>query len=115
MYLPRDGVKGIFKMLSEAFTRSQIVFETVCEKYTRGIRKKIVERKMNRRVGSPAGSFYQFGVRNAAEIEDFGNNIKVAEEWSYFEDADIKPAFLRIFRHFRAFSRTQWTIRALLG
>lgn len=115
MYLPPDGVKSIFKRLSEAFTSSQIVFETVHEKYTRGIWKKMVEGKMKRRVRSSAGSSYQFGVRNAVEIESFGHNIRVLEEWSYFEDADIKPAILRLFRYFKALSRTQWTIRALLG
>lgn len=114
MYLPHDGVENIFKRLSEAFIRSQIVFETVHEKYTRGIWKKIVERKMKQQLGSSAGSSYQFGLRNAAEIEGFGHNIKVAEEWSYFEDADIRPAVLKLFRYFKALSRTQWTIRAFL-
>ena len=114
MYLPRDGVVNLFKRLSDTFTGSQIVFETVHEKYTRGIWKKMVEGKMRRRVRSSAGSYYQFGVRNATEIEGFGHNIRVVEEWSYFEDADIKPSIFRLFRHFKALSRTQWTIRALL-
>lgn len=114
MYLPRDGVMSIFKMLSESFTRSQIAFETAHEKYTRGIWKKIVERKMYKQLRSSAGSSYQFGVRNAAEVEGFGHNIRVVEEWSYFEDEDIKPAILKLFRYFKSLSRTQWTIRALL-
>jgi methyltransferase (TIGR00027 family) len=115
MYLPRAGVMNIFKKLSEAFNRSQIVFETVHEKYTRGMWKKIVERKMKQQLESSAGSSYQFGLRNASEIEGFGHNIKVAEEWSYFEDPDIKPAVLKLFRYFKVLSRTQWTIRALLN
>ena len=115
MYLQPEGVRYLFKALSEAFISSEIVFEAVNEKYTRGIWKKMVERKMNKQMDSSAGSFYQFGIRNAKEIEKFGSNIKVLEEWSYYEDPDLKPAILKMFRHLKTFSRTQWTIRALLG
>ncbi|KPK81594.1 MAG: hypothetical protein AMS27_15345 [Bacteroides sp. SM23_62_1] len=115
MYLPPEDVRSLFKSLSETCTSSEIVFEAVNEKYTRGIWKKMVERKMRKQLDSSAGSSYQFGIRNASEIENFGLKIKVMEEWSYYEDPDLKPAFLKIFRHFEAFSRTQWTIRALVG
>ncbi|MFC1984938.1 class I SAM-dependent methyltransferase [Chloroflexota bacterium] len=115
MYLPKDGVISLFKRLSESFVKSQIVFEVVNEKYTKGIWKKIVESKMRRSLGIQAGSSYDFGVHDAKDIEAFGNNIKVVDEWSYLEDEDIKPKVLRLFRNIKLMSRIQWTIKATIG
>jgi methyltransferase (TIGR00027 family) len=99
MYLPRAEVAGLFSMLSNSFTKSEIVFEVVHERYTKGLWKKSVESKMKRNLGSDAGNSYEFGVRQAGDIESYGEAIKVVEEWSYFEDEDIRPKFLRLFRH----------------
>lgn len=114
MYLPKDGVISLFKRLAKLFAKSEIVFEVVNEKYTKGLWKKIVASKMST-LGTQAGSSYDFGVRGAKDIEAYGNNIKVAEEWSYFEDADIKPTVLRLFRNVKLFTRSQWTIRAIIS
>ena len=83
--------------------------------YTKGFWKKIVESKMKRNSGTEAGASFNFGINDAKDIESYARNIKVMEEWSYFEDPDIRPRFQRLFRHFKSFSRTQWTIRARIG
>lgn len=114
MYLPKPDVVNLFNILSRTFSDSAIVFEAVHERYTKGRWKKRVEAKMKRQLGTDAGSSYQFGIRNAQEIETYGQNIKVLEEWSYFEDKDVKPSFLRLLRHFEFVTRTQWTIKAEL-
>jgi len=114
MYLPKDGVMSLFRRLAKSFVKSEIVFEVVNEKYTKGLWKKIVASKMST-LGTQAGSSYDFGVRDAKDIEAYGGNIKVVEEWSYFEDDDIRPSALRLFRNVKPFSRTQWTIRATIG
>ena len=114
MYLPKDGVISLFKRLTKSFVKSEIVFEVVNEKYTKGLWKKMVASKMST-LGTQAGSSYDFGIRDAKDIEAYGDNIKVVEEWSYFEDEDIKPAILRLFRNVKLFSRTQWTVRATIS
>ncbi len=112
MYLPTAEVVRLFEKLSETFPNAAILFEVVHERYTRGFWKRGVEAKMKRNLGSGAGSAFQFGLRDAREIETFGPTIKVVEEWSYFEDEAIRPKFLRLFRHFKFVTRTQWTIKA---
>jgi methyltransferase (TIGR00027 family) len=112
MYLPQDSVERLFKDLSETFSESSIVFEAVNKKYTKGIRKKLVETKMRRRLGNKAGAAYQFGVNDASEIEFYGKGIRVMEEWSFFEDQDLRPKYLRLFKKMKLFTRTQWTIKA---
>ena len=111
MYLPKDRVINLFRRLAASFTKSEIMFEVVTEKYTKGIRKKIVESKLNAR-GTRAGSSYDYGIRGGNDIESYSDKIKIVEEWSYFEDEDIEPKILRLLRNFKAFSRGQWTIRA---
>jgi methyltransferase (TIGR00027 family) len=115
MYLPPDDVKSLIKKISEKFSRSQFVIEVVKEKYTRGLWKKMVERKMRRSAGSSAGSSFNFGVKNAKEIESYGNNIKVLEEWSYLEDGRVRPSILKFFGKFKTFTRSQWTIKGSIG
>ena len=115
MYLPQKQVENLFKRLTESFSNSFIVFETVTKKYTTGIWKKMVESKMRRSLGTEAGSSYQFGVNDAKEVEAFSQDIRLIEEWSYFEDQDIVPKFLWHFRNLKFLTRTQWTIKAAIG
>ena len=67
------------------------------------------------RVGTEAGSSSQFGVHNSSDIESYSEGIEVVEEWAYFEDEDIKPKILRLFRNMLFVSSTQWTIKAMTG
>lgn len=115
MYLPKDDVINLFKTFSDRFYHSQTIFEVVNEKYTSGIWKKIVEMKMKRAIGFDAGSSYNFGVRQARDIESYGNGFKIIGEWSYLEDDDIRPKVLKYLGHFKTFSRTQWTIIATIN
>ena len=115
MYLPRPEVMKLFNRLSCFFSRSQFVFEVVGEMYTRGIWKKMVESKMRRSLGCGAGSSYEFGVRKASDVEVFGSGIKVTEEWSYLEEKDVRPALLKLFRRWKLFTRSQWTVKASIG
>ncbi len=114
MYLPKDGVISLFKRLSASFVKSQIVFEVVNEKYTKGLFKKMVASKLSK-LGTEGGTSFTCGVRDALEVESYGDNIKVVEEWSYFEDGQIEPGILHLFRHFKPLSRTQWTVKATIG
>lgn len=114
MYLPKDDVISLFQRLAQSFTKSEIMFEVVNEKYTKGLWKKIVASKIGT-LGTQAGSSYDFGVRDASDIEAYGDNIKIVEEWSYFEDEDVTPGILHLFRNVKLFSRSQWTIRTTIG
>ncbi|MCK5068625.1 MAG: hypothetical protein KAR16_14350 [Bacteroidales bacterium] len=110
MYLPKEQVIRTLTNMADSFHQSRLVMEVVAEKYTRGFRKKMVERKMRSGAGSSAGDYYQYGIGTAAELESYHPDYRVRGEWSFFEDPDIRPGFLRLFRHIKAFSRTQYTV-----
>jgi len=111
MYLPKVEVVNLFKTFSERFYHSQMVLEVVTEKYTRGIWKKIIIMKMKQELGFDSGSSYNFGVKNALELESYGKGIKVIDEWSYIQDPDIRP---RIYKYM-GLSRTQWTVTVTIN
>lgn len=115
MYLPKDLVIETLKRLGDTFKSSRLVMEVIAEKYTRGFRKKMVERKMQRGTGTKGGDYYQFGIREAGEVESYHPGFRVKGEWSYFEDRELKPAFLQLFRHSKSLSKTQYTVIADLN
>jgi methyltransferase (TIGR00027 family) len=115
MYLPRADVVELFRQLSASFSSSQIAFEVVNERYTRGIWKRLVAARMQRSLGSDAGASYRFGIRDAHEIETYGDGIKVLEEWSFLDDNDVTPDMLRWVRKLKIMTRTQWTVKAAIG
>ncbi len=111
MYLPKNEVMKLFKVISERFFHSQIILEVVTENYTKGIMKKIVIMKMKRRIGLEAGASYNFGIKNGKELESYGDGIKVINEWSYFEDPDVRPRILK----YLGMNRKQWTVVATIN
>jgi methyltransferase (TIGR00027 family) len=106
MYLPREEVIALFQAISRRFRNSQMAFEVVTDTYTRGIWKKIVVWKINQQLGFDAGSSYEFGIRNAREIESYAEGLAVLDEWSYLEDPDVRPRILKYLTP----RRSQWTV-----
>ncbi len=112
MYLPQEQAIQTLTNIAASFSASRLAVEVVAEKYTRGFRRKMVEQKMRKGAGSTAGDYYQFGIRRADDLETYHPGFKVTGEWSFFEDPDIKPTFLKLFRYSRALSKTQYTVIA---
>lgn len=110
MYLHEVDVKKLVYAIAEEFDGSMMVIETVNKKYTKGFNKRMVEMKMKNQLKSGAGSSYNFGIVCGKELESFHPKIKLSEEWSYFEDTDIAPKFLKWLGRFEMFTRTQWTV-----
>jgi len=111
MYLPRADVMILFKTLADRFQNSEIVLEVVTEAYTRGLWKKLVVMKMQRELGLDAGSSYNFGIKNAKELETYAKGIRVVSEWSYVEDPDMPD---KIYKYL-GISRIQWTVAATIN
>lgn len=111
MYLHEIDVREMISLIAENFDDSSMVLETVNEKYTRGLNKKMVEMKMKNQLDSDAGSAYNFGLKDGKDIEQFHPKIRLTDEWSYFEDPDIGSKALMWLGKFRMFARTQWTVK----
>jgi len=111
MYLPESDVIKLFHAIAENFIESEFAFEVVNKKYTEGIYKKMVDIKLKRHLGSKDGSSYNFGIIGSEEIEGYHHKYAVIDEWSYFEDDNVSPKILKLFKNFKMFTRTQWTVK----
>jgi O-methyltransferase involved in polyketide biosynthesis len=112
MYFPPDQSINALKAMAGSFQKSRLVMEVVHKKYTQGIYKKMVEQKMRRRAGSSAGDYFLFGIRHGSDLKEYHPSFTLRGEWSFFEDRDIRPAFLRMFRKIRFVAKSQYTVIA---
>jgi len=83
----------------EAEKQSPVIHDAkgreILDKISSHVSTETQRRVLNRKLPSTLTSYLALRARN----------IKVMEEWSYFEDPDIRPRFQRLFRHFKSFSR----------
>ncbi len=48
---------------------------------------------------------------NDKKLPVYGKGINIIDEWSYVEDADVRPQILK----YMGLSRTQWTVTATIN
>jgi len=75
MYLPKEEVVQLIQVIAERFSNSQLVFDTVHEKYTRGIWKWLTN--WNWRKVLHLDFNYTYGIKDPSEIENYGNGLKI--------------------------------------
>jgi O-methyltransferase involved in polyketide biosynthesis len=78
MWLPQQDATRLLKEIGERFYRSQLVLDTVPEKYTKGIWKKLV--RLHSRIEWGLDVSWVFGIKNTHDIEAYGNGLKVIGE-----------------------------------
>ena len=77
MYLPPEDVRRLFSRTAERFPGTEIIFDTVAPALLRFGATAELGRGLNAR--------YQWGVRHAAEVEDWGEGYKLQERRSVFQ------------------------------
>jgi len=74
-WIPPQDVARLLKEIGERFHRSQLVLDTVPEKYTKGIWKKLI--RLHARIEWGLDVSWVFGIKNPQDIEAYGNGLKV--------------------------------------
>jgi len=74
-YLSKPDVIQLFQRLAHMFTHSQLVFDTVPEKFLKGLWKMLVriEMKINWGLDAP----WVFGIKDPRDIESYGPGLRV--------------------------------------
>ena len=90
MYLHPEELIPWLKETAEGFSGSELVFETVAERYTRGFNKKMVEFKLRREIGVEGDVGYHFGLTDSRDLEKLSDHFQWIEDWSYFDDKNPK-------------------------
>jgi O-methyltransferase involved in polyketide biosynthesis len=78
MWLPPQEAIKLFKEIGDRFYRSQLVLDTVPEKYTQGIWKNLI--RLHSRIDWGLDVAWDFGIKNSHDIEAYGNGLKVIGE-----------------------------------
>ena len=115
LYLQPVPVKDLILKLRKTFNGAELVFETVNERWTRPMMRRMVAFKMQKQLGLGAGAGYYFGITHSKELESWHPGIKYLGEWVYFDEPEPKIGWIRWFRSFEIFRKTQWTVHYRLG
>ena len=78
MWLPKPEAIRFFKEIGERFTRSQLILDTVPEKYLHGLWKFFISLETKLDWGLDVA--WTFGIKDSHEIEAYGNGLKVIGE-----------------------------------
>jgi len=70
-WLPEQDAARLLKEIGERFYRSQLVLDTVPEKYTKGIWKTLI--RLHSRIDWGLDVSWVFGIKNQRDIEAYGN------------------------------------------
>jgi O-methyltransferase involved in polyketide biosynthesis len=78
MWFPQPEAIRLFKEIGERFVRSQLVLDMVAERYTKGIWKSLV--RLHSRIEWGLDVAWEFGFKDAHDIEAYGKGFKVIGE-----------------------------------
>jgi len=75
MYLPKEEVVKLIQVIARRFSNSQLVFDSVHEKYTKGIWKWFTNWNWRKVLGIDIN--YTYGIKNPSEIENYSKGLKI--------------------------------------
>lgn len=115
MYLEPEKVHDLVLTLRDRFPGSELVCEVVNQRWINPSFKPMVKRKMQGSARLGADAEFQFGVKDSDDFEKWGADIKLLDEWSYFASGHPKLGWVSIFKRFKLFTKTQYTVHYCLG
>ena len=115
MYLHPDEVKNLVLKLQSEFPGSELVCEVVNSLWLAKPLKRIVNFKLRREMHLGKEATFRFGIRDSREMETWNAGIEFLDDWTYLDEPEPKIGWLRMFRNWPIFRRTQWTVHYRLN
>lgn len=81
MYLQKEEVVKLIQVMADRFSKSELVFDSVHQKYTQGIWKWFTN--WNWRMVFDMDFNYTYGIKNPLEIEGYAKGLKVTSSKKY--------------------------------
>jgi O-methyltransferase involved in polyketide biosynthesis len=88
-----EEIKALFKAFSNTFSKSIVIFDCYSELTAKGIKNHPSIKK--------TGAVIHWGVDNAKDIESWGDNIHLIEEWHFTQSDDLDkldPGYRFLFK-----------------
>ncbi len=116
MYLRQRDVKSLVLKLQSQFPGSELVCEVFNQVWLRKpLLKKMMDFKMKKELHLGPGATFHFGISSSEAMETWNPGIQFLDDWSYFDTDEEKLGWLRLFRRFELFRKTQWTVHYKLN
>ena len=114
MYLPQDGVRTLVVNLLHRRPGAELVAEVAHRRIVRMMRR-FARGKLRRQFGLSEDVVYRFGLEDSREMEGWAPGLACIGEWTYFDDAEPKLGWIRLFAKWSLFRQAQWTVHYRLG
>ena len=115
MYLQPDEVKSLVLTLQSKFPGSELVCEMFNSFWLRKSFKWMMDVKLQRELHLGKEATFNFGIKDARDLEQWHDGIKVLDEWSYVDEPEKKIGVLRYFKYINLLRKTQWTVHYKLN
>lgn len=115
MYLPPDGVRSLVVNLREGYPGAELVAEVAHRKIVRMMQGRLGRGKFRRQFGLSGDVVYQFGLADSREMETWAPGLVLLDDWTYFDEAEPKLGWMRLFARWSLFRWAQWTVHYRLG
>jgi len=115
MYLYLEDVRTLVMKLRERFPGSELVCEVVNSKWVSGPFKRLLDYKLRKQLHLGKDVTFHSGLSHTREMEDWGENIRFLDDWSYLDSYEKRLGWLKVFRHVKFLRYTQWTVHYRLG
>ncbi len=115
MYLQPPDVKLLVLTLQAKFPGAELVCEMFNSFWLQKSLQWIIEAKLQRELHLGKEATFNFGIKDGRDLEQWHDDIKFLDEWSYVDEPEKKLGVLRFFKHINLFRKTQWTVHYKLS
>ncbi len=114
-YLPEDGIRDLFTELRRRFPGAELLAEFASQKVVRLMSGRLGRGKLRRRFGLSADVWFQSGLSEAREPEDWADGIRLLDEWCYFDESEPRLDWMRPLTRLESIGRPLFVARYRLG
>jgi O-methyltransferase involved in polyketide biosynthesis len=115
MYLPPEGVRALVTTLLDRRPGAELVAEVAHARTVRMSQGRLGRGKLRRGFGLSRDVVYRFGLEDSREMEGWAPGLTLLDDWTYFDEAEPKLGWMRLFARWSLFRWSQWTVHYRLG
>jgi hypothetical protein len=68
-----------------------------------------------RQLGMTGGADFTFGIPDSRYFESWSQSYHFLDEWTYFDDREMKLGWFNLFSLIEVLRKVQWTVHCRIG
>ena len=115
MYLKEDDVKKLLSIINYELPGAELVCEVTNRYWVDKMKSRYMQWKFKRKLGMTGGAVFTFGIPGSRYFEEWSEDYRLLDEWTYFDDKEKKLGLLNIFSRFELLRKVQFTVHYKIG